>query len=118
MKTVHRVALPGDGRSMWYDREGKFSPINETLESFPMPWDEQREVLDREGIWLSSVDDPTLLETWFPEGLLDDLKKMGFVERKFLRGVSIQLIFDRTIVAYYFSIFGLVFSIKTGVNGI
>lgn len=83
MKTVHRIAIPGDGRSMWYDREGRFSPVNETLESFPMPWDEQREVLDREGIWLSSVDDPGLLETWFPDGLLDDLRKMGFVERKF-----------------------------------
>ena len=83
MKTVHRIALPGDGRSMWYDREGRFSPVAEALESFPMPWDEQREVLDREGIWLSSVSDPGLLELWFPDGLLEDLRKMGFVERKF-----------------------------------
>lgn len=82
-KTVHRLALPRDGRSMWYDREGHFSPIVPEIEVFPMPRDEQRISLDREGVWLSSVDDPNALELWFPDGLVDRLKAMGFVERKF-----------------------------------
>lgn len=78
-KVVYRVAMPSRGRSMWYDLEGNFSPINDTLEKMPMPYEHERHMLGDKGTWLSSVDDASLLETWFPDGLLDELKRIGFV---------------------------------------
>lgn len=82
-KLVHRIALPGDGRSMWYDREGNFSPINKTLEMMPMPYDGERQALQENGTWLSSTEDVSLLDVWFPDGLLEELKQLGFVHRTF-----------------------------------
>lgn len=82
MKTVHRISLPDSGRSMWYDLDKRFSPLNETLARIPMPWESDRAQL--EGTWLSSVDDPALLDLWFPEELMNELKAMGFVQYKYL----------------------------------
>lgn len=82
-KVVHRIALPSGGRSMWYDMEGNFSPINKTLEMMPMPFETDRHQLGESGVWLSSVEDINLLETWFPDGLLDELKRIGFVLHKY-----------------------------------
>lgn len=82
MKVVHRLSGPGDSRSMWYDRDGNFSPIIPEVETLPMPYDPQRPALDQNGVWLSSVDDPASLELWFP-GLIDRLKAVGFVQRTF-----------------------------------
>lgn len=82
-KIVHRIALPRDGRSMWYDKEARLDPILPGVESIPMPYDELRAELDRDGTWLSSVEDDTLLETWFPDGLLAELYALGFIHRVF-----------------------------------
>jgi len=82
-KIVHRIAMPGDGRSMWYDRDGFFCPVVPEVERFPMPLDQQRIALDVNGTWLSSVDDPNALALWFPDGLVDRLKALGFVQRVF-----------------------------------
>lgn len=80
-KTVYRMSMPGDGRSMWYSRDGVFDPIIPEVESLPMPIDSFRQ--DLGGIWLSSVDDPTLLDLWFP-GIVGQLESLGFVTRTYV----------------------------------
>lgn len=86
--TVYRISAAGDARSMWYDRDGTFNPIVPEVEAVPMPVDAMR--LDKGPNWLSSVDDPALLELWFP-GLQNRLAAMGFVTRKFVAQHFIRL---------------------------
>ena len=83
-KLLHRLTLPGEGRSMWFDRDGTFSPILPEVAELPMPFEDLRVELNREGYWVSSVDDLSLMDYWFPDGLLDKLKSIGFVERSYL----------------------------------
>lgn len=78
---VYRISGPGTGRSMWYDMDGKFSPILPELEAVPMDIDPFR--LHLQNDWLSAVDQPDLLEKWFP-GLLPQLTALGFITREFI----------------------------------
>lgn len=78
---VYRISGPKDGRSMWYDPDGKFDPIIPELEAVPMELDPFR--LHLQGKWLSAVDQPNLLETWFP-GLIPKLTNLGFLTREFI----------------------------------
>lgn len=80
---VWRMSAPGDGRSMWYDREGRFNPIDPAVEVLSMPIDLMRVVLNKSATWLSSVESPDLLDVWFPAGLQQRLRVAGFVTHKF-----------------------------------
>lgn len=72
---VHRISAPEQGRSVWYDRSGRFDPINESARAVPMPFDPARYRLGPD--WLSGVEYPDLLREWFPD-MLDDLVARGF----------------------------------------
>lgn len=81
--TVYRISMARDGRSMWYDRDATFDPIEETFAAIPMPPDARKFLAEQHGgEWLSSVDDPSLLKLWFPNqgGLF---KALGFVAQEF-----------------------------------
>ena len=80
---VYRISAPGDGRSMWYDRDGIFRPILPEVEVVPLEIDPFRLDLAERGTWLSGVKDHALLEAWFP-GLVPKLTALGFVTRKFI----------------------------------
>lgn len=80
---VWRMSAPGDGRSMWYDRDGIFSPVAAEVEVLPMPYDPQRVHLDESGIWLSSVSNIDFLQVWFPEGLIEKLTALGYTTHRF-----------------------------------
>lgn len=78
-KIVHRISQKNDGRSMWYDRDAVFDPVEEVFAEIPMERDSRQSL---EGDWLSSVDDLSLLRLWFPNmgGLL---KGMNFELQSF-----------------------------------
>lgn len=71
-KTVYRISQKKDGRSMWYDRDAIFDPIEEVFAEIPMERDSRQSL---KGDWLSSVDDLSLFKLWFPNmgGMLKGL---------------------------------------------
>lgn len=77
---VYRISRRGDGRSMWYDRDGSFDPLEEVFANTPMPEDARKNLIN--GDWLSSVDDLELLKLWFPN-LGKTFEKLNFVAQKF-----------------------------------
>lgn len=76
---VYRISSRGDGRSMWYDRDANFDPLEKIFEDIPMPEDMRKKLGN--GDWLSSVDDPELFKLWFPN-LGKTFEKMNFVAQK------------------------------------
>lgn len=81
--TVYRISMAKDGRSMWYDRDGSFDPVEQAFADIPMPPDARRMLADLHGgEWLSSVSDIDLFKVWFPnKGQI--FTKMGFIAQEF-----------------------------------
>lgn len=96
-KTIYRISLPNDGRSIWYDREGFFAPLTPEVAAVPMENDPFRVHLA--GDWLSAVSDPELLKLWFPD-TLQQLLDLGFVQQSFIakhwHELPNEIVFDRT----------------------
>ena len=97
-KTIYRISMPNNGRSMWYDRNGVFAPITPEVAVVPMEIDPFRIDLNTRGDWLSAVSDPSLLKVWFPD-TLELLLKMGFVQQTFVvrhwHELPNEIVFDR-----------------------